>query len=64
MVAAIIVAAVLVVTGHGSSRPALAASTVESQIVEREVNTLLDGISQSGNTLGQSTAPMDSAKKG
>jgi protein-disulfide isomerase len=58
-IAAVLVAAVvIIVTDRSSSRPALAASAVESQIVEREVNALLDGIPQNGNTLGQPTAPI------
>jgi protein-disulfide isomerase len=56
--AATVIVVVLVATGRSSSRLAVAASTAQSQIAEREVNALLDGIPQSGNTLGQPTAPV------
>jgi protein-disulfide isomerase len=58
VIVVVVAVGVLIATADGGSRPVLAASTVDSQIIEREVNALLDGIPQSGNTLGQPTAPV------
>jgi protein-disulfide isomerase len=60
VVAVIVVAivVVLVATGGGGGGKAVKSGTPEASKAAGEVNSLLGGIGQSGNTLGSSTAPV------
>ncbi len=57
IVAAIIVGIVLA-TGGGGKKKIVAAGTQESNATVKEVKTLIGGIPQSGNTLGDPNAPV------
>jgi protein-disulfide isomerase len=53
-----VVIGVLIATDRSKGRPTRTLSPVERQIVELETSALLEGIPQSGNALGQPTAPV------
>ncbi|HTD08796.1 MAG TPA: thioredoxin domain-containing protein [Solirubrobacteraceae bacterium] len=57
VVIAIVIVGVLSVVGRSGGRPATPVGASDSQ-TDREVSAVLDGIPQSGYTLGQPTAPV------
>jgi protein-disulfide isomerase len=57
-VVVVIIAVILVATGSGGSKSAVAPKSAAANATMAEVTSLLDGIPQNGNTLGDPNAPV------